>query len=252
MHGLNTYDYGARQYNPVTARWDRVDPLAHEYYGVSPYVYCMNNPIMLVDPDGKKPHNWIQRVKQKGDIRDLDLYNNLNKYDNKIINIFAHGYKETTSANSMNLQRKLTVNEYYSVGIQISFSGQDKRTIKASNKNSVKKLADAIERKDNAFKDHSNGHPIIVLHSCATSKFALELSKSDEFKDIVIIAPNANIKIKRGREVVADLYLEDKDKRIKGQWEVYMNGKPLMNNNGKPITYPSTAQPGVKGFKYGF
>ena len=23
MHGLNTYDYGARQYNPVTARWDR-------------------------------------------------------------------------------------------------------------------------------------------------------------------------------------------------------------------------------------
>ena len=27
MHGLNTYDYGARQYNPVTGRWDRVDPL---------------------------------------------------------------------------------------------------------------------------------------------------------------------------------------------------------------------------------
>jgi hypothetical protein len=23
MHGLNTYDYGARQYNPITARWDR-------------------------------------------------------------------------------------------------------------------------------------------------------------------------------------------------------------------------------------
>ena len=27
MHGLNTYDYGARQYEPVTGRWDRVDPL---------------------------------------------------------------------------------------------------------------------------------------------------------------------------------------------------------------------------------
>lgn len=53
MHGLNTYDYGARQYNPVTARWDRVDPLAHEYYGVSPYVYCMNNPVKFVDPDGR-------------------------------------------------------------------------------------------------------------------------------------------------------------------------------------------------------
>jgi hypothetical protein len=25
--GLNTYDYGARQDDPVTGRWDRVDPL---------------------------------------------------------------------------------------------------------------------------------------------------------------------------------------------------------------------------------
>ena len=54
MHGLNTYDYGARQYNPVTARWDRIDPLAEKYYSVSPYVYCLNNPIRLIDPDGRK------------------------------------------------------------------------------------------------------------------------------------------------------------------------------------------------------
>ena len=53
MHGMNTYDYGAMQYNPVTARWDRPDPLAEKYYSVSPYVYCANNPVMLVDPDGQ-------------------------------------------------------------------------------------------------------------------------------------------------------------------------------------------------------
>ena len=53
MHGLNTYDYGARQYNPVTARWDRVDPLAEKYYSISSYAYVNNNPIMLVDPDGR-------------------------------------------------------------------------------------------------------------------------------------------------------------------------------------------------------
>ena len=55
MHGLNTYDYGARQYNPVTGRWDRVDPLAEDYQDVSPYVYCLNNPISHVDKEGKFP-----------------------------------------------------------------------------------------------------------------------------------------------------------------------------------------------------
>ena len=52
MHGLNTYDYGARQYNPVTARWDRMDPLCEKYYSVSPYVYCAGNPINAIDDKG--------------------------------------------------------------------------------------------------------------------------------------------------------------------------------------------------------
>ena len=56
MHGLNTYDYGARQYNPVTARWDRMDPHGESYYPHSPFAYCGNNPVMLVDPDGM---DWI-------------------------------------------------------------------------------------------------------------------------------------------------------------------------------------------------
>ena len=54
MHGLNTYDYGARQYNPVTARWDRIDPLCEKYYSISPYAYCANNPVKYVDPDGRR------------------------------------------------------------------------------------------------------------------------------------------------------------------------------------------------------
>jgi hypothetical protein len=63
MHGLNTYDYGARQYNPVTARWDRVDPLCEKYYSVSPYAYCGNNPMRYIDPDGMKgiPYHLLQR-----------------------------------------------------------------------------------------------------------------------------------------------------------------------------------------------
>lgn len=52
MHGLNTYDYGARQYNSVIGAWDRTDPMAEKYYNVSPYVYCENNPINAIDING--------------------------------------------------------------------------------------------------------------------------------------------------------------------------------------------------------
>lgn len=33
-----------------------VDPLCEKYYWVSPYVFCMNNPVNLIDPDGR---DWI-------------------------------------------------------------------------------------------------------------------------------------------------------------------------------------------------
>ncbi len=59
MYGLNTYDYGARQYNPVTGRWDRMDPLCEKYYPTSPFAYCMNNPVRLIDPDGRDPGDFF-------------------------------------------------------------------------------------------------------------------------------------------------------------------------------------------------
>ena len=35
-------------------RFTRTDPSAEKYYSVSPYAYCMNNPLRYVDKDGKK------------------------------------------------------------------------------------------------------------------------------------------------------------------------------------------------------
>ena len=53
MHGLDTYDYGARQHDPILARWDRMDPLCEKTPGISPYVYCVNSPMNKIDPNGE-------------------------------------------------------------------------------------------------------------------------------------------------------------------------------------------------------
>ncbi len=46
------YYYGARYYNPRISLWYGVDPVAEKYPNFSPYCYTMNNPVMLIDPDG--------------------------------------------------------------------------------------------------------------------------------------------------------------------------------------------------------
>ena len=53
--GIPLLDFGARMYNPAIARWTAIDPLADEYYNVSPYAYCLGNPIRNIDILGLRP-----------------------------------------------------------------------------------------------------------------------------------------------------------------------------------------------------
>lgn len=48
------YYYGARYMNPITSIWYGVDPLAEKYLNIGSYVYCVGNPVKLIDTDGRE------------------------------------------------------------------------------------------------------------------------------------------------------------------------------------------------------
>ena len=60
--GISLLDFGARMYNPAIARWTAADPLAEEYYGISPYAYCLGNPLSHIDDDGQMPQAVVGAI----------------------------------------------------------------------------------------------------------------------------------------------------------------------------------------------
>lgn len=68
MHGLDLYDFVARPYDPAWGGFTTMDPLCEKYPWLSPYAYCMNNPVNYKDPTGM----WVQYRDDTGFYR----YNN--------------------------------------------------------------------------------------------------------------------------------------------------------------------------------
>lgn len=98
-HGLNTYDYGARQYYAPLATWDRMDRMAEEYYWMTPYAYCGNNPIRNIDYKGLLYGDFYKKNGNKigtDGINDNMKYLVLDKTDAKSI------YKNTKDGITIN------------------------------------------------------------------------------------------------------------------------------------------------------
>jgi RHS repeat-associated protein len=61
-HGLMQYDQLARTYDPAIGRFLSIDPLCEKYYWISPYAYCLNNPVKYIDFDGKVPRIYVEII----------------------------------------------------------------------------------------------------------------------------------------------------------------------------------------------
>jgi len=87
--------FGSRYYSSDLSIWLSVDPMSDKYPSLSPYVFCRNNPIILVDPNGeewetvedatfanrlvKKAERLINRAENKV----IKLQNQIDRYKEK-------------------------------------------------------------------------------------------------------------------------------------------------------------------------
>ncbi len=51
--------FGARYYSSDLSIWLSVDPMSGKYPSLSPYVYCADNPVKLVDPNGEEVGDYF-------------------------------------------------------------------------------------------------------------------------------------------------------------------------------------------------
>ena len=68
--------FGSRYYSSDLSIWLSVDPMSDKYASLSPYVYCADNPVKLVDPNGEEVDDNLDKWKYNKTTGQLSWYSN--------------------------------------------------------------------------------------------------------------------------------------------------------------------------------
>ena len=248
FHGLDTYDYGGRQYDPILDRWDRMDPLCEKFYSVSPYAYCGGNPIKYIDPNGMEVRDGLGSYNEDNkDLKNLADYLANHDDPNSII-IVAHGVVKEgeKTASSINIQTynpktKEWSDNNISTGVELSkFLSQNSKVWNNYKKGNIEA-----------------GDLHIVFYSCSSSDVVKKMSSYSDFKDITFIAPNKDIGVSEQSEVfVADMIetpdgktvIDNSPNKGFGNWVTIRNGRrPRYNSQ---YSGSRDLKPGTANFEY--
>src|SRR5690554_1047618 len=116
----NSYDFGARIYDPRVGRWLSRDPQAGKYTSWSPYHFGYNNPIITIDPNGEE-NIIVVNLDNHGDRmkKEMGLNVDIQFVDdaNSLINYINSGSTSNSELSEKRLDDKVTDLIIYSHGV---------------------------------------------------------------------------------------------------------------------------------------
>ncbi|MGV3632540.1 MAG: hypothetical protein ACO1O6_15130 [Bacteroidota bacterium] len=110
----------------IISRWYSLDPLAAKYPAISPYAFCVNNPIYFVDPDG-------QDIKPANKEADALIAGLAQKYG-KALNIEVGNY-DKSDPNNLSLKQTFYVSKNSTLSKKAIKSALKKNDIKTTKEN---------------------------------------------------------------------------------------------------------------------
>ncbi len=158
-----------RHYNSALSIWLSVDPMSDKYPNESPYIYCGNNPVILMDPNGREKIDAYGR-RNRDNTHNKDACARY-KDNSPVIHLWAHGNSSminTYNPENNNRQSVKTADDMHAFLCEHS----------------------SIYQKNS----EENKSSILVLHSCEAGKGENNIAQqiSSEL-DLLVVAPNEKV-----------------------------------------------------------
>ena len=215
--------FGARymDYELMTG-WLSVDPMSDKYPSISPYNYCMWNPIKLVDPNGMDTIISLNLKKpDKKAYYTADNYNAANETYEKNMRLakYARQYKNTSDVIHVFAHGLVDKHEKY-LNMMVWANGEKVSPIEL-----MYKMTNGGGSKVYLENEYSGKGSVIMLHSCSAGhgKNSFAQQFSEFLPNCLIIAPSDNIKVyKSSTEYVQN----------GGCWRFFYNGEMIFSLPG--------------------
>ncbi|MBQ6070992.1 MAG: matrixin family metalloprotease [Bacteroidales bacterium] len=157
--------FGARYYSSDLSIWLSVDPQASKYPSLSPYSYCANNPIKLVDSDGE----------------DIEITTGTDSKGNQIVNIRFTAVLVNNSSHKCTKEEMLNLKNEIASGIKEFFSGDFGEGVTV---NTDVDIICSEDRKAENFATDIDRHTINIVNKCSVADRVAEAEEGGNFMNI--------------------------------------------------------------------